>query len=82
MGFDVIITDESHQGSSTDKTKADILDVNSDVEEICKNIKLNIFASGTANKTKQYYKIIISYINETCKKIFYKKKNYGRSSWN
>ena len=41
MGFDVIITDESHQGSSTDKTKADILDVNSDVEEICKNIKLN-----------------------------------------
>ena len=62
MGFDVIITDESHQGSSTDKTKADILDVNSDVEEICKNIKLNIFASGTANKTKQYYKIIISYI--------------------
>ena len=81
MGFDVIITDESHQGSSTDKTKADILDVNSDVEEICKNIKLNIFASGTANKTKQYYKIIISYINETCKKIFYK-KNYGGSSWN
>lgn len=62
MGFDVIITDESHQGSSTDKTKADILDVNSDVEEICKNIKLNIFASGTANKTKQYYKIIFSYI--------------------
>ena len=62
MGFDVIITDESHQGSSTDKTKADILDVNSDVEEICKNIKLNIFVSGTANKTKQYYKIIISYI--------------------
>ena len=57
MGFDVIITDESHQGSSTDKTKADILDVNSDVEEICKNIKINIFASGTANKTKQYYKI-------------------------
>ena len=64
MGFDVIITDESHQGSSTDKTKADILDVNSDVEEICKNIKINIFASGTANKTKQYYKIPSSQVYE------------------
>ena len=64
MGFDAIITDESHQGSSTDKTKADILDVNSDVEEICKNIKLNIFASGTANKTKQYYKIPSSQVYE------------------
>ena len=64
MGFDVIITDESHQGSSTDKTKADILDVNSDVEEICKNIKINIFASGTANKTKQYYKIPNSQVYE------------------
>ena len=64
LGFDAIITDESHQGSSTDKTKADILDVNSDVEEICKNIKLNIFASGTANKTKQYYKIPSSQVYE------------------
>ena len=64
MGFDAIITDESHQGSSTDKTKADILDVNSDVEEICKNIKINIFASGTANKTKQYYKIPSSQVYE------------------
>ena len=64
MGFDAIITDESHQGSSTDKTKADILDVNSEVEEICKNIKLNIFASGTANKTKQYYKIPSSQVYE------------------
>ena len=64
MGFDAIITDESHQGSSTDKTKADILDVNSDVEEIRKNIKLTIFASGTANKTKQYYKIPSSQVYE------------------
>ena len=64
MGFDVIITDEAHQGSSTDKTKADILDVNSDVEEICKNIKIKIFASGTANKTKQYYKIPSSQVYE------------------
>jgi hypothetical protein len=64
MSFDAIITDESHQGSSTDKTKADILDVNSDVEEIRKNIKLTIFASGTANKTKQYYKIPSSQVYE------------------
>lgn len=64
MGFDAIITDEAHQGSSTDKTKTEILDVNSDVEEIRKNIKLNIFASGTADKTKKYYGIHSSCIYE------------------
>ena len=64
MGFDAIITDEAHQGSSTDKTKTEILDVDSDVEEIRKNIKLNIFASGTADKTKQYYGIHSSCIYE------------------
>jgi site-specific DNA-methyltransferase (adenine-specific) len=57
IGFDTIITDEAHQGSSTNKTKTEILDVDSDVEEIRKNIKLNIFASGTADKTKKYYGI-------------------------
>ena len=62
--FDAIITDESHQGSSTDKTKLDILDVDNDVEEIRKNIKLNIFASGTADKTKKYYGIHSSCIYE------------------
>ena len=31
MGFEAIITDESHQGSSTDKTKNEILNVDSDV---------------------------------------------------
>lgn len=64
MGFDAIITDESHQGSSTDKTKKEILDVDSDVEEIRKNIKLNIFASGTSDKTKKYYGIHSSCIYE------------------
>lgn len=64
MGFDAIIADEAHQGSSTDKTKTDILDVDSDVEEIRKNIKLNIFASGTADKTKKYYGIHRSCIYE------------------
>ena len=57
IGFDIIITDEAHQGSSTDKTKSEILDVDVDVEDIRKNIKLNIFASGTADKTKKYYNI-------------------------
>ena len=64
IGFDTIITDEAHQGSSTDKTKTEILDVDSDVEEIRKNIKLNIFASGTADKTKKYYGIHNSCIYE------------------
>lgn len=64
FGFDAIITDESHQGSSTDKTKREILDVDSDVEDIRKNIKLNIFASGTADKTKKYYGIHGSCIYE------------------
>lgn len=62
--FDAIITDESHQGSSTDKTKTEILDVDSDVEDIRKSIKLNIFASGTADKTKKYYGIHSSCIYE------------------
>jgi hypothetical protein len=48
--FDVIFTDESHQGSSTDKTKDDIL-------SICKNTKLCVFASGTSDKTTRYYGI-------------------------
>jgi nitrogen regulatory protein PII len=64
LGFDAIVTDEAHQGSSTDKTKTEILDVDSDVEEIRKNIKLNIFASGTADKTKKYYGIQPSCVYE------------------
>ena len=64
MGFDAIITDEAHQGSSTDKTKTEILDVDSDVEEISKNIKLKIFATGTPDKTKKYYNINSNYIYE------------------
>jgi hypothetical protein len=64
MAFDAIIADEAHQGSSTYKTKTEILDVDSDVEEIRKNIKLNIFASGTADKIKKYYGIHRSCIYE------------------
>jgi hypothetical protein len=59
INFDVIITDESHQGSSTKKTKDEILEADNDsnIDKLCKKIKLNIFASGTAEKTKKYYKI-------------------------
>ena len=57
IGFDAIFTDESHLGGSTDKTKTDILDIDSDIEELRTNIKLNIFASGTSDKTKKYYGI-------------------------
>jgi len=64
IGFNAIIIDEAHQGSSTDKTKTEILNVDSDVEDIRKNVKLNIFASGTADKTKKYYGIHSSCIYE------------------
>jgi hypothetical protein len=59
MGFDAIVIDESHQGSSTVKTQKGILEVecDQDIENLCQTIKLNIFASGTATKTKQYYQI-------------------------
>ena len=55
FGFDVIIIDEAHFCSSTDKTKNEILDY--DIEEIRKNIKINIFASGTCDKVIKYYNI-------------------------
>jgi hypothetical protein len=64
IGFEAIIIDESHQGSSTNKTKAEILDVDTDVEDIRETIKLNIFASGTADKTKKYYRIPNSCVYE------------------
>jgi site-specific DNA-methyltransferase (adenine-specific) len=64
INFDAIFTDESHLGGSTDKTKTDILDIDSDIEELRANIKLNIFASGTADKTRKYYGIHSSCIYE------------------
>ena len=55
LSFDAIIIDESHQGASTDKTKAEIIDA--DISEIRDNISVKIFASGTSDKTKKYYGI-------------------------
>ena len=62
MNFDVIITDESHFGSSTEKTKTDIIDEDV-VDAIMKN-KVTIFASGTPDKTKKFYGIKSSYVYE------------------
>jgi hypothetical protein len=56
LSFNCIVADECHLGSSTDKTKSEILCLD-DVEDLRKDIKLNIFASGTAEKTIQYYRI-------------------------
>ena len=67
IGFEAIIIDEAHLGSSTNKTKKEILDVDSDIEDIediCKNIKINIFASGTSDKTIEYYRIPESNVYE------------------
>ena len=62
IGFDVIISDESHQGSSTDKTRKEIIDVNMD--DIRKDTKVSIFASGTADKTRKYYGIKPMFVYE------------------
>jgi hypothetical protein len=54
--FDTMIIDECHIGSSTEKTEKDIL-YTDNIEDIRNNIKINIFASGTSDKTKKFYKI-------------------------
>jgi hypothetical protein len=63
IGFDVIITDESHQGSSTEKTRTDILE-NADIHKLQQNAKICIFSSGTSTKTRQYYGITNSFVYE------------------
>ena len=59
--FDAFIVDECHMGSSTKKTEKDILTIDNNdkniIDDIRNNIKLTIFASGTSDKTKQFYKI-------------------------
>ena len=65
IGFELIVTDECHLGGSTDKTKSEILAIDSDiVEDIRKEIKLSIFASGTADKTIKSYGIKTSDVFE------------------
>lgn len=61
MKFDAGIIDESHQGSSNDRTKTDLLDgeldTDSQVKAMTKNFRLTIFASGTSVKTQRFYRI-------------------------
>ena len=58
IGFEAIVVDEAHQGSCTDMTQSDILDINRSIDDIRKTIDLTIFSSGTANKIIQYYKVL------------------------
>ena len=70
IGFELIIMDECHLGGSTDKTRSEIIDVESDiaesdiVEDIRKGIRLSIFVSGTADKTIRYYRIKPAEVSE------------------
>lgn len=64
MNFDVVIIDESHQGSSNDKTKSDILEVENQSLSIPTNSRITIFASGTSQKTQRYYRIPPSHVFE------------------
>jgi uncharacterized protein YhbP (UPF0306 family) len=70
VGFDAIIVDESHLGSSTEKTKTGILTVDADtntvasIEEIQKKARISIFASGTSDKTRSYYRIPAKHVHE------------------
>jgi len=52
LEFDTCIFDESDFGSSTKKTVSDILAITTNI-----NSQIKIFASGTANKTRVFYKI-------------------------
>jgi hypothetical protein len=56
-----MIFDECHMGSSTEKTEKDILNIDTHIDkhidEIRNNVKINIFSSGTSDKTQKFYKI-------------------------
>lgn len=52
LDFDACIFDECDFGSSTEKTVSDILAITKNI-----NSQIKIFASGTANKTREFYKI-------------------------
>ena len=55
--FDIMVIDECHYGSSTTKTKQNIIDVNQHIEDIRNNTKVSIFSSGTSKKTQKFYGI-------------------------
>lgn len=55
--YDAIVIDECHYGSSTIKTKNNIIDIDKITEDIRRSAKISIFSSGTSNKTQRFYKI-------------------------
>ena len=55
QNYDAMFIDECHYGSSTTKTKDDIINI--DTEDIRKSAKLSVFSSGTSQKTQKFYKI-------------------------
>ena len=56
--YDVMLMDECHYGSSTTKTKNNIIDADKKVlEDIRKTSKVTIFSSGTSKKTQKFYRI-------------------------
>ena len=59
--FDIMVIDECHYGSSTSKTKQNIININENIneniEDIRKSAKVSIFSSGTSRKTQRFYNI-------------------------
>lgn len=91
INFDAMIIDECHLGSSTKKTDNDILNISNnnnnnnnessnDIDDIRSNIKMNIFASGTSDKTKRFYNIKNVYHWETVDEGFVKELNNNDTS--
>jgi hypothetical protein len=52
-----MVIDESHYGSSTSKTKHNIIYIDKDTEAVRKSAKVSIFSSGTSRKTQKFYNI-------------------------
>lgn len=61
IGFDAMFIDESHLGGSTEKTRDDIL--LNDVQTIV-DAPIQIFASGTSDKTRRFYNIPTACTNQ------------------
>lgn len=55
--YDIMVIDESHYGSSTSKTKHNIINIDKETEDIRNIAKVSIFSSGTSRKTQKFYNI-------------------------
>ena len=79
IGFDACMFDESDFGSSTEKTIENIINFTRSIKG---EFKINIFASGTANKTRLFYKIPEKYTynwdieDENCMKSINNPENF------